>query len=219
MEVLSVASGLWRWTGLHAEWKQEVGSVYYESPDALVLIDPLVPPEDEERFWAALDRDVERATRPVHVLVTVHWHTRHSRAIVERYAARVWAPARARAAVARRAGAVTDPFRPGDPLPGGVQAFATARSNEVVYWLPEHATLVPGDVLLGDGAGGIRLCPDSWLPKGVDRRSSARASGPSSSCRSSACCSRMVRRSSPGPAPPWPELWVEATYAGAPSAA
>ena len=27
--------------------------------------------------------------------------------------------------------------------------------------------LVPGDVLLGDGHGGIRLCPESWLPEGV----------------------------------------------------
>ncbi len=167
MEVLSVASGLWRWTGFHAEWKQDVGCVYYEAPEALVLVDPLVPPEDEERFWGALDRDVERAARPVHVLVTVYWHTRSARELVERYGARVWAPSRARAAVSRRAGVVTDPFRPGDPLPRGVEAFATARSSEVVYWLPEHATLVPGDVLLGDGAGGIRLCPDSWLPQGV----------------------------------------------------
>ena len=31
---------------------------------------------------------------------------------------------------------------------------------------PEDRALVPGDVLLGDGAGGIRLCPESWLPQG-----------------------------------------------------
>jgi glyoxylase-like metal-dependent hydrolase (beta-lactamase superfamily II) len=169
MEVLSVGSGLWRWTGYHPDWKQEVGCVYCEAPDALLLIDPLVPPEDEERFWTALDRDVERAGRPVHVLVTVYWHTRSARAMVERYGARVWAPARARAAVARRAGEVTDPFRPGDELPGGAEALGTARSSEVVYWLPRHEAVVPGDVLLGDGAGGIRLCPDSWLPPGVGR--------------------------------------------------
>ena len=167
MEVLRAAPGLWRWTGYHEEWKEDVGCVYYEAPGAVVLIDPLVPPEDEERFWAALDRDVERAGRPVHVLVTVFWHTRSAKQIVDRFGARVWAPSRARAAVARRAGAVTDAFRPGDPLPDGVEAFATARSNEVVYWLPGHATLVAGDVLLGDGAGGIRLCPASWLPQGI----------------------------------------------------
>lgn len=167
MEVLSVASGLWRWTGFYTEWKDDVGCVYYEAPDAIVLIDPLVPPEDEERFWMALDHDVERAARPVHVLVSVHWHTRSAKEMVARYSARVWAPSRARAAVARRAGKVTDPFRPGDPLPGQVEALETARSNEVVFWLPQHGTLVPGDVLLGDDRGGIRLCPASWLPQGV----------------------------------------------------
>lgn len=167
MEVLRVGPGLWRWTGYHKEWKRDVGCVYYETPGSVVLIDPLVPPEDTERFWAALDRDVERAGRPVHILITIYWHTRSTRELVKRYGARVWAPSRGRAAVARRAGKVTDPFHPGDELPGGVQAFATARSSEVVYWLPEHATLVPGDVLLGDGAGGIRLCPASWLPQGV----------------------------------------------------
>jgi glyoxylase-like metal-dependent hydrolase (beta-lactamase superfamily II) len=167
MDVLMIASGLWRWTGFHSEWKEDVGCIYYASPEAVILIDPLIPPEAEERFWAALDRDVERAGHDVHVLVSVYWHTRSTREIAKRYRARVWAPSRARAAVARRAGKVTDPFRPGDELPGGVDARPTARSSEVVYWLPEHAALVPGDVLLGDGAGGIHLCPASWLPQGV----------------------------------------------------
>jgi hypothetical protein len=85
MEVLRVAPGLWRWTGYHEEWKEDVGCVYYEAPGAVVLIDPIVPPEDEERFWTALDHDVERAGRPVHVLVTIYWHTRSAKQIVERY--------------------------------------------------------------------------------------------------------------------------------------
>jgi len=167
MDVLMIASGLWRWTGFHPEWKEYVGSVYYAAADAVVLIDPIVPQEAEERFWGALDRDVERAAAPVHVLVSVHWHARGARAIVKRYDARLWAPSRARAAVARKAGKVTDPFRPGDELPGGVEAFETARSTEAVFWIPEHAAVVPGDVLLGDGHGGIKLCPASWLPEGV----------------------------------------------------
>jgi glyoxylase-like metal-dependent hydrolase (beta-lactamase superfamily II) len=166
MDVLEVAPGLWQWTGYHEEWKQDVGSVYYESPDGVVLIDPIVPPEDTERFWRALDRDVTAAGGTVHVLVTVFWHTRNTREVVERYAARVWAPARGKQAIARRAGAVTDAFGDGDPLPGGIVALRTVRAAEVVYWLPEHRALVPGDVLLGDGAGGIRLCPQSWLPQG-----------------------------------------------------
>jgi glyoxylase-like metal-dependent hydrolase (beta-lactamase superfamily II) len=98
------------------------------------------------------------------VLITVFWHTRSTADLVARYGARVWAPTRARAVVERRAGVVTDLFRPGDELPGAAEALATARTNEVVYWLPGARAIVPGDVILGDDQGDIRLCPDSWLP-------------------------------------------------------
>ena len=167
MEVEQIASGLWRWTAFHEEWKEDVGSVYCETADGVVLVDPLVPADDAGRFWEALDRDVRRVGGEVHVLVTVFWHARSTAAVVERYRARVWAPARGKQAIARRAGIVTDAYRPDDDLPGGIGAFRTGRGAEVVFWLPEHRALVPGDVLLGDGEGGVRLCPRSWLPSGV----------------------------------------------------
>lgn len=169
MKVTRIDEGLWRWTGWHAQWRQEVGSVYAETPDGVCLIDPLVPPEEPGRFWEALDRDVARAGA-VHVLVTVFWHTRDAAAMVERYGARVWAPSRGRAAVARRAGAVSDPFAAGAALPGGIAALPTARANEVVYHLPGRRALVPGDVILGADGGGLRLCPESWLPSRVGHR-------------------------------------------------
>lgn len=175
MQVAEIAPGLWRWTGFHEEWEEEVGSVYCELEGGVVLVDPLVPPEDAKSFWTALDRDVKRAGGEVHVLVTVFWHTRSTGEMVERYGARVWAPTRGRQAIARRAGGVTDPFTPDDALPGGIRAFASARAAEVVYWIPQHRAVVPGDVLLGEGAKGggtrdagptgLRLCPKSWLPE------------------------------------------------------
>ena len=167
MEVERIEDGLWRWTGFHEEWRQDVHCVYVESPDAVCLIDPLVPPEDGERFLDALDRDVERLGLPVHVLVTVFWHARSARELAERYEAEVWAPSRARAAVERRAGPGIRAFRPGDPLPGGIAAYATARSNEVVLFLAARRALVAGDVILGGDDGSLRLCPASWLPDGV----------------------------------------------------
>ena len=170
MEVLEIAPGLWRWTGYHEEWRQDVGSVYVETADGVVLVDPLVPPEDTARFWKALDRDVKRVGGPVHVLVSIFWHARSAAAMVDRYDAHVWAPTACRAAVARRAGVVTDAFRPGDSLPGGLEAYRTARTTEVVFWIPDHSALVPGDVLLGDGKRGVRMCPDSWLPGGKTSR-------------------------------------------------
>ena len=49
MTVERLGDGLWRWTAPHPEWREgggwdpDVGSVYCETPEAVVLIDPLVP--------------------------------------------------------------------------------------------------------------------------------------------------------------------------------
>jgi glyoxylase-like metal-dependent hydrolase (beta-lactamase superfamily II) len=153
MRVDEIAPGLWRWTGLHPDWTpeedwpREVGSVYYEAEDDVVLIDPLVPPEDSDRFWAALDRDVERVGKPVVVLLTTESHVRSRDVLVARY----------RAATG--------------PPPAAVEPKDTSWYGELLYWLPEHGALVAGDVLLGDGAGGVRL-PDEWLE---DSREEVRA--------------------------------------------
>jgi len=171
MDVTRFADGLWRWTAYYEEWRDTVGCVYYEGSDAIVLIDPLVPtdPSEETRFWKALDRDVARVALPVHVYVTVFWHVRSAGEIVRRYDGTMHAPSRARAANERRAGVAASVFRPGDALPGGIEALATGRATEVAYWIPEHRTLVPGDVLLGTDDGGLRLCPTSWLPASVTK--------------------------------------------------
>ena len=180
MEVTRIADGLWRWSTYYGEWRDEVGSVYVETDGAVVLIDPLVPEEadEAERFWRALDRDVERVGAPVHVLVTVFWHVRSAAAVVRRYRGRLHAASRARAPIERRAGLRSVVFRPGDPLPGAVEALPSGRATEVVFWLPAHRALVPGDVLLGDAGGGVRLCPESWLPSGVGHAALRRALAP-----------------------------------------
>jgi len=157
MELQELRPGLWRWTAFHPEWKQDVGSVAYEGADELVLIDPLLPSA------GALDELIGKVGKPLVVLVTVFWHTRSAEALARGYRARVLAPAAGKAAVRRRAPTV-EPFHAQDALPGGVEAIATARANEVVYWIPVHRAVVPGDVLLGAKGGGVRLCPASWLP-------------------------------------------------------
>jgi glyoxylase-like metal-dependent hydrolase (beta-lactamase superfamily II) len=149
MVVQEIAPGLWRWTGLHPDWtpdeggpegwEQEVGCVYYEAPEAVVLVDPLAPPEDEERFWRALDRDVERAGKPVRVVLTVEWHERSAKAIAKRYDAEL-----------------------GGALPKGLEAHDAVHFKETILWIREHRALVFGDVVLG-AEDGVRLCPESWL--------------------------------------------------------
>jgi len=146
MRVQEIATGLWRWTGLHPAWtpgeggpdgwEQEVGCYFYEAPGSVVLFDPLVPMEDRDRFFEALDRDVERAGGQVRILVTVEDHRRSVAELAERYDTTMGA------------------------LPTGVETVLDAW-NERVYWIPEHGALVFGDVVIARDAG-LEL-PRSWI--------------------------------------------------------
>ncbi len=149
MTLTELAPGLRRWTAWHEEWKENVGCVAVETDDGLVVIDPLDPPRG--------------LRRPDHALVTVFFHARSTKA------RQVWADERLVRRLASRGVEVNRPFTVGDRLPGGIRAFQTARTDEVVYWLPRQKAVVVGDVLLGAGAkpratdDPLRLCPERWL--------------------------------------------------------
>jgi hypothetical protein len=154
MEAQELRPGLWRWTAPHPDWAHaenwgpDVGSVYAELPQAVVVIDPLVPADEDARFWAALDRDVDRLALPVYVLLTVHWHERSVAEVLERYHATLWRPE-----------------EKGD-LPDGVQAEIVRGSDwvEALFYLEPQRALVAGDLLIGTN-GGVEL-PVQWFPKG-----------------------------------------------------
>ena len=134
-----------RWTAFHDHWEEEVGCVELETSDGIIQFDPLDPPREAD-----------------HTFITVFWHARSAHG-------RVWAPKSLVRRLANRGVTVTDPFEPGDELPGGIECYATPRSGEVIYWLPTERALVVGDVLLGAGAkpratdDPLRLCPERWL--------------------------------------------------------
>jgi hypothetical protein len=92
--------------------------------------------------WKALDGLIA-PEQPVRVLTTIKFHRRSRDQLVDRY----------RASTSRARGS----------LPPGVETVPIRGAGEVMIWLPEPRALVPGDRLLGDGAGGLRLCPESWL--------------------------------------------------------
>jgi hypothetical protein len=161
--------GLWRWIARHpdaiedpepdspADWAADVGSVAYAARDALVLVDPLVPADG----WAELDALVERHGQRVAVLTTIPFHRRSRVQVAERY------------------GASTS--RAKRTLPAGVETITIRGAGETMVWLPEHRALIPGDRLLGDGHGGLRLCPPSWLRylgNGIDLAGLREALGP-----------------------------------------
>lgn len=138
--------GLYRWTAKHPAWKptdepdgvddwpEDVGCVAYAAQRTLVLIDPLVADE------AFLDELVEEHGKPVCVLQTIRWHSRSREQLERRYADRLAE----------------------EPGPG-VEPVPIAGAGETMVWLPALDALVPGDRLIGDGRGGLRMCPDSWM--------------------------------------------------------
>ena len=136
-----IRPGLKRWAVPHPDWKPEedqldesyrdVASVLFEEDDSLVLIDPLVP----DGLWPELDTEVKQSGKPVVVLTTISFHSRDRDDVARRYGGRV-------------GGAVA-----------GVSAFPAERGDEVALWLKEPRTLVFGDAILGDQAGGLRLTP------------------------------------------------------------
>jgi hypothetical protein len=161
MQVRELAPGLWYWTGRHPAWTpadgldarpdgwdQEVGCYFYEGPEAICLFDPLVPMEDRDRFFEALDRDVGRTDAPVRILLTVDAHSRSASELAERY------------------GTDAPPLPPERPeVPGGVEIVAEA-AGEFVFWVPQHRALVAGDLILGR-AHGLEV-PRTWLEGGYD---------------------------------------------------
>jgi hypothetical protein len=86
MQVAKLADGLWRWTGRAGD--AELACLYVESPRAVTLVDPILPPEDRERFLHALDRDVERHGGRVEIVCTRELDVSE---LQERYAASVHA--------------------------------------------------------------------------------------------------------------------------------
>lgn len=146
--------GLYRWTARHpdaevdpqpgspADWGPDVGSVAYEAQDALVLVDPLVP-ADRRDLLRELDVLVREHGQRVAILTTLQWHRRSRVELADRY--------RATTSRAKKT------------LPDGVETLPIRGARETMVWLPEHGALVPGDRLLGDDRGGLRVCPQSWL--------------------------------------------------------
>lgn len=146
MRIVELRPRLYRWTAAHpdaepnpapgspADWGPDVGCVAYEAEDALLLVDPLVP----EDGWEALDALVERNGSPVALFTTLPFHRRSRDEVTKRYDAT-------------------------DAVPDDVETIGIEGAGETIVWLPGPQALVPGDRVLGDETGGLRLCPQSWL--------------------------------------------------------
>jgi glyoxylase-like metal-dependent hydrolase (beta-lactamase superfamily II) len=163
-----VAPGLWRWTARHPDWHPgafgaEVACFAVVAGDELLLLDPLLPGDDEATL-ARLDALAGAAARTA-ILITIPYHARSAHALSDRYAARVHGPP----ATAKRLPAGTRAFlvfEPGAEGPGRARAFAigSPRRSERPLWLPSHEALAFGDALVTTPEGDLR----AWLQQPLD---------------------------------------------------
>jgi hypothetical protein len=161
VEMRDVAPGLWLWRQPHPDWRAgfdwepEVTSVAVESRGAAVVVDPLAPPPGEREVWARLD-----ALEPDAVVVLKPDHVRDVDLFVRWYGARAYGPYLFwRDDVPRTE---LEPVRPGDALPGGLQAHYDGRGMmETPIYLPEQRALVFADALTAPG-GELRVWGTPW---------------------------------------------------------
>jgi hypothetical protein len=110
----------------------------------LLLVDPLVPDD----MWHRLDElAAERTT--VAALITIPFHLRSSEAVVARYGAKASIWGHPAVAKKMRDGSSLRPIEPGAPLPGGAEAYAIGRRQEMPLWFPSHRALAFGDAVVG----------------------------------------------------------------------
>lgn len=158
-----IAPGIWRWTSRHPQWHPgefgaEVASfALVVSGGGLLLIDPLLP-DVGTGVITRLDK-LTAAAKKVHVYITIPYHVRSTREIVERYGRRkvtVWGERRT---VKRLAPDVSVRVpEAGAKLPFGGRCFAIGRPRraEMPLWVQEHAALAFGDALVTTG-GRLRV--------------------------------------------------------------
>ena len=110
--------------------------MYYEADDATVLLDPLVPADEEDDFLRHLDADVERRGLSVVILLTAEWHRRSADELAARYGARI-----------------------GGSLPQGLEEIPIEGADErqVAYFVRPHAALVVAEIFGVDIDGELYL--------------------------------------------------------------
>jgi hypothetical protein len=154
-----ILPGLFHWSVYYDKIKIEVSSYYLSG--AKVLLDPLLPMGGSSAFEPGVE----------HILLTNRHHYRDSAPLVEKYGCTVWCIESGMHEFSK--GEDVKPFKPGDTLPGGIQAEAIGAicPDETALVLSQPA----GVVALADGVirradGPLEFVPDKYMgddPEGV----------------------------------------------------
>ena len=143
-------------------WPRDVASHLYERDGTAIVFDPQIGADDPE-LRAFLDERVGRADR-LTVALTASWHRRDMAALLERYGGEIRLSSRAAGDTAMQGVEHVRPFDADGEVAPGVEAYLVGGciNGEVIYWLPEHAAIVAGEVFHGR-PDGLRIAPDPYL--------------------------------------------------------
>ena len=141
-----ILPGVWHWRALRETIGSEVSS-YYLSEER-VAIDPMLPPEQPDRF------------RPEHAILTCRHHDRDAWGL----GCPVWVVARGVHELEGRGEVRT--YEWGDELPGGAIAHEVdaLSPDETALYLPRHRALAVGDgVIRWEADGPLGFVPDRYM--------------------------------------------------------
>jgi hypothetical protein len=161
VELRDVADGLWLWRQPHPDWSEgndwepEVASFAVVSGGVPILLDPLAPPPGARDVWERIDAFAPRAA-----IVLKPDHVRDVDLFVRWYGVDAYGPFLFWAADVPRT--ELRPVRPGDELPGGLQALHDGRgAMETPVYLPEQRALVFADAMTAPG-GVLHVWHTPW---------------------------------------------------------
>ena len=167
----ALAPDIRRWTAPHPEWRpavEEVESYALAAGEALLLVDPLLPAEDDERLEPLLAELglLAAAAARVELLITIPYHTRSAEALYERFAperpTRIWGHANVRKRLRPETPLQVVPMGAAGtaaPIAGGAaEAYVVGRPrrSEHPLYVPSLRTAVFGDAVVG-AQGGLRF--------------------------------------------------------------
>ncbi|MFA4965678.1 MAG: hypothetical protein WC709_08610 [Thermoleophilia bacterium] len=166
-----IAPGISRWSAPHPEWRprlEEVNSYALVVGEALAVVDPILPAQDDARrapLLAELDELVDAARR-LELLVTVPYHTRSAESLYERYARRrptlIWGHPAVKKRLTRLAPLELIPQsaagEAAEIADGAALAFTIGRPRRSEYplYFPALRAVAFGDAVVG-AEGGVRF--------------------------------------------------------------
>jgi len=153
-----ITPGIWRWTARHPEWHPgefgaEVASFALATDDDLLLIDPLVPDEDDREPVLDLLDGLAKG-RKTNSLITIGYHVRSAEQLAERYGGRIYGPQTCAKRLSNQELLSDD-----GTLPAGATTYPIGkpRRSERPIWLPSHNALAFGDALVANPEGELRV--------------------------------------------------------------